>query len=170
MTGNKIMMKKYITVLWVSALSVLLSLSLCACDFDESSGNLQGGDLLDSDRISEIKEEVLATEETTTAEITSDVTTGEEGSSDEKTNDTVQTEDTGTQSNSSSATDTDDTQSDANIGETVYWTESGGVWHLYRDCGHLKNSQNVLSGTVEEAEEAGKDHVCSTCNKKAGNE
>ena len=158
-------MKKCIKLI-LAVLSAFLILLLCACDLDESSGNLQGGDLLDAGRISEIKDEVLATEETTAAETTSDENDDEESHSDEKTNDTENTDNTETQSNVS--TNTDDTASDLNVGNEVYWTESGGVWHLYRDCGHLKNSQNVLSGTVADAEEAGKDHVCSSCNKKAG--
>lgn len=161
-------MKKYIKVI-LAVLSAFLILLLCACDLDESSGNLQGGDLLDAGRISEIKDEVLATEETTAAETTSDENDDGESHSDEKANDTEQTENTeGTETQSNASTDTDSTGFDENVGDEVYWTESGGVWHLYRDCGHLKNSQNVLSGTVADAEEAGKDHVCSSCNKKAG--
>lgn len=161
--GGGITMRKYeVTIL--AAVAVLLTLLLCACNFDESTGNLQGGDLLDANRISEIKEDVLATEETATTETDFESITTEQEESEEKTNDTDSTSQTQTQQNSGSTSDTDNVE----IGETVYWTEGGGVWHLYRDCGHLKNSQNVLSGTVEEAENAGKDHVCSTCNKKAG--
>jgi hypothetical protein len=156
-------MKKYIKVI-LAVLSAFLILLLCACDLDESSGNLQGGDLLDANRISEIKEEVLATEESTTAETSYNSAT-EESDSDERTNDTENTENTEVQSDTNTS---NGEVSDENIGDEVYWTESGGVWHLYRDCGHLKNSQNVLSGTVADAEEAGKDHVCSSCNKKAG--
>jgi hypothetical protein len=156
-------MKKYIKVI-LAVLSAFLILLLCACDLDEFSGNLQGGDLLDAGRISEIKEEVLATEESTTAETSYNSAT-EESDSDERTNDTENTENTEVQSDTNTS---NGEVSDENIGDEVYWTESGGVWHLYRDCGHLKNSQNVLSGTVADAEEAGKDHVCSSCNKKAG--
>ena len=51
--------------------------------------------------------------------------------------------------------------------DKVYWTESGGVWHLSKDCGHLKKSKNIISGTEEEAKAAGKSKVCSSCEKKA---
>lgn len=48
---------------------------------------------------------------------------------------------------------------------TVYWTKSGSVYHSHEDCSHLRNSKSVLSGTVEEAEAAGKPRLCSTCAK-----
>ncbi len=46
----------------------------------------------------------------------------------------------------------------------VYWTKSGTVWHTRKECGHIKNSE-VISGTVDEAEEAGKIRLCSSCAK-----
>lgn len=44
--------------------------------------------------------------------------------------------------------------------QTVYWTENGDVYHLDRDCQHIRNRTNVESGTVEES---GKDRLCKTC-------
>ena len=53
-----------------------------------------------------------------------------------------------------------------NTENLCYWTESGSVWHTYRDCHHIKKSSNVLSGSDEEARAAGKDHVCTSCEKR----
>ncbi len=48
-----------------------------------------------------------------------------------------------------------------------YWTEGGGKYHLYSDCGHIKGSPSVLSGNRSKLAEAEKDGPCSTCLKKA---
>lgn len=45
-------------------------------------------------------------------------------------------------------------------GQIVYWTDSGDVYHIDRDCQHTQNRTNVHSGTVAES---GKDRVCKTC-------
>ncbi len=50
--------------------------------------------------------------------------------------------------------------------QTVYWTEYGTVWHLFEDCGHLKGSKSILSGSVEKAMEEGKIKLCSSCIKR----
>ena len=72
----------------------------------------------------------------------------------------------------SSATDTDSGEStDAPVTEpdgTVYWTKGGSVYHSHEDCSHLRKSKNVLSGTVEEANTAGKPRLCATCAKADG--
>ncbi len=44
------------------ALLVILATSVCSCGFDESRHNLSGGILLDDEKISEIKNEVLSGE------------------------------------------------------------------------------------------------------------
>ena len=49
--------------------------------------------------------------------------------------------------------------------ETVYWTEGGSVYHLNRDCYHLKRAENVISGSVKHARKEGKERVCSTCGE-----
>ena len=46
----------------------------------------------------------------------------------------------------------------------VYWTKNGTVWHNRKECGHIKNSE-AISGTVDEAKEAGKTRLCSSCAK-----
>lgn len=45
-------------------------------------------------------------------------------------------------------------------GQIVYWTEGGDVYHVDRNCQHIRNRTNVESGTVAES---GKDRVCKTC-------
>ena len=47
-----------------------------------------------------------------------------------------------------------------------YWTESGSVYHKWADCGHIKNSQDVKSGSRDEAILSGKEKLCSSCEKK----
>ena len=46
---------------------------------------------------------------------------------------------------------------------TYYWTESGSVYHKYRDCYHLKNATSIKSGALLTAEKAGKERLCSEC-------
>lgn len=48
-------------------------------------------------------------------------------------------------------------------GMTVYYTESGKVWHINADCPSLSRSENVIVGTVDLAKEAGKERVCKKC-------
>lgn len=49
---------------------------------------------------------------------------------------------------------------------TYYWTKSGKVYHKWSDCGYIKNSKEVFDGTLEDAIEAGKENLCSSCAKK----
>ena len=72
---------------------------------------------------------------------------------------------TETESKETSETETVNTETDTeNTEDTVYWLASGEVWHVKRDCRHIKNKE-VASGTVEQAKEAGKARVCGTCGK-----
>lgn len=59
-----------------------------------------------------------------------------------------------------------DTDGEGNI--IVYWTKSGSVWHSARACGSLANSTAVESGTVEQAERAGKSRACQRCGPPGG--
>lgn len=47
-----------------------------------------------------------------------------------------------------------------------YWTSSGSVYHKWSDCGHLKNSSDIMSGNEQDAILAGKEKLCSSCAKK----
>ena len=48
-------------------------------------------------------------------------------------------------------------------GATVYWLESGSVYHTNVSCYHIKEKPNVRSGTVADAGAAGKTRLCSSC-------
>lgn len=50
------------------------------------------------------------------------------------------------------------------IPETVYWTESGKVYHWKETCGSLRHSEHVLSGSVDEALAAKKERACKSCS------
>ena len=45
----------------------------------------------------------------------------------------------------------------------VYWTEGGSVYHLSKDCYHLKRAASVESGSVSRAWALGKERACSVC-------
>lgn len=44
---------------------------------------------------------------------------------------------------------------------TYFWTKDGTVYHIYNDCHHLKNANEVFSGCMEESD---KDRCCETCH------
>ena len=46
------------------------------------------------------------------------------------------------------------------VGETVYWTPNGEVYHSTPDCPSLSRSNTVLSGSIEES---GKSRPCENC-------
>lgn len=46
----------------------------------------------------------------------------------------------------------------------VFWSKSGGRYHLYQDCGYIKNSVEVSNGTVAESYQTkGIDQLCQRC-------
>ena len=47
--------------------------------------------------------------------------------------------------------------------DAVFWTMSGSVWHVTAECSALAKSKSVLSGTEEQAKQAGKSRVCKRC-------
>ncbi len=46
---------------------------------------------------------------------------------------------------------------------TVYWLSSGSVYHKKKSCYHIKDKENVQSGTEEDALAAGKKSACKSC-------
>lgn len=48
-------------------------------------------------------------------------------------------------------------------GGEVYWVPSGKVWHIRIDCSSLSRSTTILSGSVADAQAAGKERVCKKC-------
>jgi hypothetical protein len=56
-------------------------------------------------------------------------------------------------------------------GEKIYYYVAGNgtVYHSDPLCSHLKKSQNVQKGSLQQATEAGKERLCATCAKKEQN-
>lgn len=139
---------KRIIIGFISAfllLSVILSLS--SCDFDESKKKFSGGELLDRERLSEIKGELSESEK--------------ESAPEERETESERIEsNTETEAEATTKADESDIKT-----ETVYWTEGGSVWHLTPQCSRLSKSKEIISGTVSEAKEAKKERVCSFCGK-----
>ena len=46
---------------------------------------------------------------------------------------------------------------------TVYWLKSGSVYHKKKNCYHIKDKENLQSGTEEDAVAAGKKSACKSC-------
>ena len=134
------------------AMIMLLATALVSCSFDESENNYRGGDLLDEEKMSEIRNEVLG---------------GSNGDSDNSIDNDATLKPEGTQKDTEGTERNETERSDFEVDTAtiVYWTDSGSVWHISRDCYHIKNKE-VASGTVSEAEAAGHKSSCKTCNKK----
>ncbi len=64
---------------------------------------------------------------------------------------------------SSETVESQSTFSEINNSDICYFTEKGEVYHLYRDCGYLKNSKTVISNTIAHCH---KDRLCSACKKR----
>ena len=159
-------------------LAISFVFMLCSCSFDESENSFRGGELLDDNKMSEIKDS-LFTEETSKVEDTEISTEDQnaketenptekqaEGESDIETESPM--EDKTEKQSELEATEAEETPETSVLPEengTVYWTKGGSVWHVSRECYHIKKSNNVESGTVEDAIEAGKEKICSHCGK-----
>ena len=154
--------------------AVILSLTSCSKFY---SGSFDGGELLDDKLMSSIKSELFSTEETQldAEEITSSV--NETSDNDLSANSSEITHESATDDHlsecssetisESATTEYDcDTETIYESSDLVYWTESGGVWHTFRDCSYLKKSKKIESGSVEKALESGKAKLCSACEKK----
>lgn len=49
--------------------------------------------------------------------------------------------------------------------DTVYWTDSGEVWHIDKECSSLKKAREIFSGTESEAIAHNKKRICQKCGK-----
>ena len=54
-------------------------------------------------------------------------------------------------------------EAEGTLPAVCYYTEKGGKWHASAECRYLKNSADVLEGSVESANYAGKNLPCSVC-------
>ena len=128
----KIKTKCLICLLLIAALTILPACSM----FWSSNHSYSGGQILDDEMMSSIREEIISIEETSENEKESEETT----------------------------------QKTTSIGNLVYWTEGGGVYHFYNDCGYIKSASKVVSGSVTDARNAGKNGVCSRCQSRKDKE
>lgn len=142
----------------IAFLPFVIVFVFASCNVKESNNNFKGGELIDEGLLSEIRSE-LEISETLTED-------ADENTSDIEDDGTVSSIESSTNGYTETNTATDITTENVSDGITVYWSESGSVWHLHEDCGHLKNSKNIFSGSEEEASEAGKERLCSSCEKK----
>lgn len=171
----------------IGALLLIVATIFCSCT---NNSDFHGGVLLDSGKMSEIKSEVFATENTesgnvsdndeTLADSVDESDTDKLEATDTIITETVDKTETGrTTETASKATEegsetgehkpeytsnADEMLSDTEENSIVYWAKSGEVWHTSRDCRYIRNSE-VESGVVEDAMEAGKDRLCSSCGK-----
>ena len=51
-----------------------------------------------------------------------------------------------------------------NASAIFFWTPNGKSYHADQNCTYLKRSKTIISGTEQEAKEAGKTTVCSVCS------
>ena len=153
----------------VFLLLLLITTALFACS---PSNRFSAGKPVSREELSEIAAGIFGTEATTVAE-TATKSESETNSKNVETEAEVATETTpehvtaAETASKPTNTDTDtdtvtETEASEATTQTVYWTKSGKVYHTDPDCRYIRNSANVLSGTVEES---GKDKICSSCEK-----
>lgn len=171
------MKKSWIIILL--AFSVIFILSSCA-NYLNSSDDFYGGDVIDGEMLSKLAEEVFSSDESLRPEETADADTTnnatDDAQSEEITDEPISEEDTTTAPNPNDLPPDDEetTEEETTEEETTkrehngvyYWTDSGSKYHKWSDCGYLKNSTEIFDGTLDEATEAGKEGLCSSCAKK----
>ena len=126
-------------------LTFALMLVFCSC---ADKMEFYGGELLDSEKLSEIASSVFATE------------TAEKLLSEKETEDLTETREQDAEYNEDTTYIHENSEDD----QTVFWTKGGKVWHLSKNCGYIKNSE-VESGSLSDAVESKKERVCSSCGK-----
>ena len=153
---------KRITKILLATCLVAICFLQCSCAlFLYDNARFSGGEALNDKLISEIKNDLF------TSDTKGDQPSVEESADLKNEGNKENTDDVSTEASASSENgNTSDTEaSDQNV---VYWTKSGSVWHSYIDCGHIKNSKNIILGTAEEALNEGKSHLCKNCEKREG--
>ena len=143
---------KHIKLLSFIFLFLLISCFVSCNIFMPENRNFYGGKILDNNAMAELQKEF---NESNSATQTESQSLSHVESEDISTNEEI--------------TYTDTVSNNSFESETVYWAKSGSVWHLFRDCGYLKKSNEVFSGSVNQAKANGAKKVCSSCAKRAGN-
>ena len=153
------------------------AISSSACSlFIPDKGSFDGGEILNEELLSEIRAEIFTyssdtsteSEENTNLSESSSYETEIESENEAITSEETENCDTTSERIEESILTTEETEkgTTSSSGKVVFWTESGSVWHSFKDCGHLKNSKEILSGSVDDAIAAGKEKLCTTCQKK----
>ena len=163
-------MKKFLIFVMLCAMALVLS---SCSNYLNSSDDFYGGDVVDAEMLSSIAESVFSSDESlrpeeTTTLVEGDLVYGEDETTEaDPSGDNVENggEETTTAEKTAEGDPEEETTKRYHDG-TYYWTESGKVYHKWADCGHLKNSSEVFSGSALDAEAAGKETLCSLCAKK----
>lgn len=186
-------------LLCIALALVLIVLPSCSM-FWSSNPTYSGGQMLDDELMSSMRDEILGekteisdqevsdeiTEDENESENSDEITTEENESENShekaessesqdntessKTNEESSTKHDQEESSTKHDQEESSTKHDHQESTPVYWTENGGVYHLFRDCSYIKSSAEVISGTVEEANDAGKSDACSRCQNRKDKE
>ena len=153
-------------------LLLLSSIAFTSCAlFLADRETFDGGEILNDEKMSEIRSKVFATDP-----IETDANDSEESNSNASVADQTEQSKETDKNDKHSATETEIISSSAEENTTVetdslhdtqdvvYWTQNGEVWHTEQDCRYLKN-KSVISGSQEDAIDAGKSRLCSSCGK-----
>ena len=157
-------MKRYIKAILLTFVPIFLC-AFCSCSllsFDKTE--IRGGTPLSDELLAAIKGEIFSegSDEGGT-KVESEYSDKSDMETESSREESLSMSD---DSHTNELVDNSSESSNENIGNICYWTESGSVWHTYKDCYHIKKSTNILSGTVEEAKEEGKSHICTACAKR----
>lgn len=156
------MMKRTIALLFVAFL-ILSSVSCSMVHGNHETFN--GGEILDDEKMSEIRSQIYSTFETETGKDISTQTERINADIEETDKNSYETETESESESGFSSSDTDMSEETETGGDcNVFWTDKGEVWHLNVDCRYL-NNKSVVTGTVEDAKTAGKSRACSACGK-----
>jgi hypothetical protein len=142
--------------------------------------SFEAGRPLDQAELDSLRGELLTTQEESSGEATdpSDTATATETTAEEEpptesvTDGETSPSEIETTPEETETAPADTAQSETAESETVavsgkvYWTKGGSVYHRDRDCYHLKKSQSVSEGSVEQAVSLGKERLCASCEKK----
>ena len=153
-------------------LLLLSSIAFTSCAlFLADRETFDGGEILNDEKMSEIRSKVFATDP-----IETDANDSEESNNNASVADQTEQSKETDKNDKHSATETEiisssaeenttvETDSLHDMQDVVYWTQNGEVWHTEQDCRYLKN-KDILSGTQEDALGAGKSRLCSSCGK-----
>ena len=167
------MMRKFVLI--VALLSAFVLLASCS-NYLNSADDFYGGDVIDAEMLSSIAESVFASDESMrpdepyvdgSVDNESTLDASDNGVTEEAPTESVTDKDGESVSETPTEEGTTEEETTKRVHDgKYYWTKSGKVYHKWSDCGYLKNSDEVFSGSFDDAQEAGKENLCSSCAKK----